>query len=89
MAKISRVEIFMADLQPKVKRTDAIQSFDSQETPFVRIIDSDGAIGLGYSYTIGQGGPAVMSLLKETFIPQLIGREVEEIALWLPNYVYR
>lgn len=73
----------MVDLRPKVKRTDAIQSFDSQETPFVRIIDSDGAIGLGYSYTIGQGGPAIMSLLKETLIQQLIGREAEEIErLW-------
>ena len=83
MAKIEHVEIFMADLLPKVKRTDAIQSFDSQETPFVRITDSDGATGLGYSYTIGQGGPAIMSLLKETMIPQLIGREAEEIErLW-------
>lgn len=83
MAKIEHIEIFMADLLPKVKRTDAIQSFDSQETPFVRITDSDGATGLGYSYTIGQGGPAIMSLLKETLIPQLIGREAEEIErLW-------
>ena len=49
----------------------------------MRITDSDGAIGLGYSYTIGQGGPAIMSLLKETLIPQLIGREAEEIErLW-------
>ena len=79
MARIERVEIFMADLKPKVKRTDAIQSFDSQETPFVRITDADGATGLGYSYTIGQGGPAIMSLLKETLIPQLLGREAEEI----------
>ena len=79
MARIVKVEIFMADLQPKVKRTDAIQSFDSQETPFVRITDDEGATGLGYSYTIGQGGPAIMALLRETLIAQLIGREAEEI----------
>lgn len=79
MARIAKVEIFMVDLAPKVKRTDAIQSFDSQETPFVQITDSDGATGLGYSYTIGQGGPAIMSLLRETLVPQLIGREAEEI----------
>lgn len=79
MAKIEKIECFMADLQPKVKRTDAIQSFVSQETPFVRITDADGATGLGYSYTIGQGGPAIMSLLKETLVPQLQGREAEEI----------
>ena len=79
MARIEKIECFMADLQPKVKRTDAIQSFVSQETPFVRITDADGATGLGYSYTIGQGGPAIMSLLKETLVPQLLGREAEEI----------
>lgn len=69
----------MVDLQPKVKRTDAIQSFDSQETPFVKITDTDGETGLGYTYTIGQGGPAIMSLLRETLVPQLIGREAQEI----------
>lgn len=83
MATISKVEIFMVDLKPKVKRTDAIQSFDSQETPFVLITDSDGQTGLGYSYTIGQGGGAVMSLLRETMVPRLIGREAEEIGrIW-------
>ena len=33
MAKITRVEALMVDLVPKVKRTDAIQSFVRQETP--------------------------------------------------------
>lgn len=73
----------MVDLRPRVRRTDAIQSFVSQETPLVRITDSDGAVGVGYSYTIGQGGPAVMSLLAETLAPQLIGQEAENIdRLW-------
>lgn len=83
MARIERVEIFMVDLRPKVKRSDAIQSFVSQETPFVRITDAEGATGLGYSYTIGQGGPSVMALLRRTLAPQLIGREAEEIGrIW-------
>lgn len=79
MAEIRNVRIYMADLKPKVKRVDAIQSFVSQETPFVEITDSDGVSGRGYSYTIGQGGPAVMALLRHTLAPQLIGREAEEI----------
>ena len=79
VAKIVRVEAFMLDLKPKVKRTDAIQSFVSQETPMVRIFDADGAVGTGYSYTIGTGGPAVMSLIERTFAPALIGREADEI----------
>lgn len=83
MAIIEHVELCMVDLQPKVRRTDAIQSFVSQQTPLVRITDSDGAQGVGYSYTIGQGGPAVMSLLAETLAPQLIGQEAENIdRLW-------
>jgi L-alanine-DL-glutamate epimerase-like enolase superfamily enzyme len=82
MAKIARIEIRMVDLAPKVKRTDAIQSFVSQETPLVTITDTDGATGTGYSYTIGTGGPAVISLLN-TLAPRLIGQEAEEIErLW-------
>ncbi|MEM7543956.1 MAG: mandelate racemase/muconate lactonizing enzyme family protein [Pseudomonadota bacterium] len=79
MAKITRVEIFMVDLKPKVVRSDAIQSFDSQETPIMRITDADGAVGTGYSYTIGTGGPSIIALLEHTLAPLLIGREAEEI----------
>ena len=83
MAKIVRVEGLMLDLVPKVKRTDAIQSFKSQETPIVKITDADGALGLGYSYTIGDGGPSVMKLIERTLAPKLIGREASEIEmLW-------
>ena len=60
MARIEKIEIRMVDLAPKVKRTDAIQSFVSQETPIVTITDSDGATGIGYSYTIGTGGSSIM-----------------------------
>ena len=79
MARIVRVEALMVDLKPKVKRTDAIQSFVSQETPIVRITDADGAVGTGYSYTIGTGGPSIMALLRQTLAPALIGREAGEI----------
>ncbi len=83
MALIKQVELLMVDLAPKVRRTDAIQTFISQETPIVRITDADGQVGTGYSYTIGTGGPAIMSLLHETLVPRLIGREAEEIGgIW-------
>jgi L-alanine-DL-glutamate epimerase-like enolase superfamily enzyme len=75
MARIERVEIRMVDLKPKVKRVDAIQSFVSQETPIVRITDSDGAVGTGYSYTIGAGGPSIVELLDRTLAPALFGRD--------------
>lgn len=79
MAKIERIEISMVDLAPKVRRTDAIQSFESQETPIVKITNSDGVVGVGYSYTIGTGGPAIMSLLERTLLPRLIGRDPMQI----------
>ncbi|MFK7859615.1 MAG: mandelate racemase/muconate lactonizing enzyme family protein [Granulosicoccus sp.] len=83
MALIEHIELCMVDLVPKVIRTDAIQSFVSQQTPIVKITDSDGAVGVGYSYTIGQGGPAVMSLLRDTLVPQLPGQDANEIErLW-------
>ncbi|WP_439615646.1 mandelate racemase/muconate lactonizing enzyme family protein [Shinella sp.] len=83
MAKIERIELKMVDLRPKVERTDAIQSFVSQETPLVTITDSDGAIGTGYSYTIGTGGSSVMRLLADHLAPRLIGRDADQIeAIW-------
>jgi len=83
MARIEKIELRMVDLVPKVKRTDAIQSFVSQETPIVTITDSDGAVGTGYSYTIGTGGSSVMRLLSDHLAPRLIGRDPDMIeAIW-------
>ena len=83
MAMIVRVDFLMVDLVPKTKRVDAIQSFVSQETPIVRVTDSDGAVGTGYSYTIGTGGPSVMQLIEHTLAPALIGRDADRIeGIW-------
>jgi L-alanine-DL-glutamate epimerase-like enolase superfamily enzyme len=83
MAKIERVEVLMVDLTPQVKRTDAIQAFVSQETPIVRITADDGAVGTGYTYTIGTGGHSIVELIARNLAPQLIGRDPERIeAIW-------
>src|SRR6202012_1494062 len=83
MASIERVELRLVDIPPKVKRTDAIQSFVSQETPIVSITDSEGAVGVGYSYTIGTGGSSVMRLLADHLAPRLLGKDAERIeAIW-------
>lgn len=79
MPAIERIEILMVDLAPKVVRTDAIQAFTSQETPIVRLHDSDGAMGTGYCYTIGTGGSSVVRLLHDHLAPQLIGRDAEMV----------
>lgn len=82
MAIIERVEMWLVDLKPMVMRSDAIQSFTCQETPIVKITDSNGTEGVGYTYTIGTGGTAVHSLLKDYLVPRLIGLDsfmIEEI----------
>ncbi len=89
MVKITRVEIQQVDLAPKVKRTDAIQAFLTQETPIVRLFTDDGAEGTGYAYTIGQGGSSVVAMLRDHMGPWLIGRDpamVEE--LWKGLYFF-
>lgn len=83
MAAIGRVEILQVNLLPKVVRTDAIQSFVTQETPLVRITCDDGAVGVGYTYTIGTGGSSVIALLRDHLVPRLIGRDAAQIeAIW-------
>lgn len=83
MSRIEAVEIWQVNLPPKVVRTDAIQSFVTQETPLVRITCADGAQGIGYTYTIGTGGSSVIALLRDHLAPRLIGRDACRIeAIW-------
>jgi L-alanine-DL-glutamate epimerase-like enolase superfamily enzyme len=83
VARIDHVEILQVDLAPKVVRTDAIQSFVTQETPIVRIACDDGAEGTGYTYTIGTGGSSVVALLRDHLAPKLVGRDPDCIeAIW-------
>lgn len=82
MSRIDRIEIFQVDLKPHVPRSDAIQTFSLQETPMMRVFCDDGGSGTGYSYTIGNGGSAVVALLRDHLAPRLIGKDpalVEEI----------
>jgi L-alanine-DL-glutamate epimerase-like enolase superfamily enzyme len=89
MAKIQSVELMLVNLPPKVKRTDAVQSFELQETPMVRVRDADGMEGVGYSYTIGTGGSSVMKLLEDHLAPMLIGRDAEAIEMIWRDLFYR
>ncbi|MCU0804297.1 MAG: mandelate racemase/muconate lactonizing enzyme family protein [Burkholderiales bacterium] len=83
MARIERVEILQIDLAPKVRRTDAIQSFVTQETPIVRLHTADGLVGTGYTYTIGTGGSSVVALLRDHLAPRLVGADASHVeALW-------
>ncbi len=83
MSRILAVEVLQVDLAPMVPRSDAIQSFVTQETPIVRLLTDDGHRGTGYSYTIGTGGSSVVALIADHLAPRLIGRDPDEIeAIW-------
>ena len=83
MTVIDTIDIRQVDLQPKVKRTDAIQSFVVQETVLVTLRGSDGSEGTGYTYTIGTGGSSIVALLRDHLAPRLIGRHPAQVeAIW-------
>ncbi len=71
---IESVRLRQVDLPPKVVRTDAIQSFVTQETLLLTVRCSDGHEGTGYAYTIGTGGSSVLALLHDHLAPRLLGR---------------
>ncbi len=79
MTRITAIDLWQVDLPPPVPRSDAIQSFVTQETPLLRITCDDGSQGAGYSYTIGSGGSSVIALLRDHLAPRLIGRDPAEI----------
>jgi L-alanine-DL-glutamate epimerase-like enolase superfamily enzyme len=83
MPKLIRASIYCVDLEPPVRRTDAIQGFERQETPIVTLTDSDGITGTGYTYTIGTGGRAIVSLLEEHLLPALRGADADDVeSIW-------
>jgi L-alanine-DL-glutamate epimerase-like enolase superfamily enzyme len=80
---IERVTLRQLDLPPKVVRTDAIQSFVTQETLLLTLHVSDGIEATGYAYTIGTGGSSVLALLHDHLAPRLLGRSPVHIeAIW-------
>jgi L-alanine-DL-glutamate epimerase-like enolase superfamily enzyme len=75
VAVVTKAEAFLLNLEVEQTRTDAVQAFLAQETVFVEVTADDGAVGLGYSYTIGSGGTAVLALLRDHLLPRLVGQD--------------
>lgn len=81
--KISGVDAYLCDVPVERERRDAVQSFAKQETVVVEIATEDGLRGRGYSYTIGTGGRAVLSLLRQDLLPLLPGEDSRGVeAIW-------
>ena len=80
---IDSIRLRQVNLPPKVVRTDAIQSFVTQETVLLTLRCSDGIEATGYAYTIGTGGSSILALLNDHLAPRLLGRNPLHIeAIW-------
>lgn len=79
MARISAARAFLIDIPVETPRTDAVQAFLKQETIFVHLSTDDGLEGVGYSYTIGTGGTAVLALLRDYLLDKVIGLDADRI----------
>lgn len=75
---------WLCDLPVETVRTDAMQAFIKQETVFVRLETADGSTGLGYTYTIGTGGRAVLEMLRGGMLEAVIGEDSDR-----PESVWR
>src|SRR5205807_3917494 len=60
-------------------RGDAIQTFDALEVPIVTLTDRSGQRGVGFGYTIGAGGSAILALLADQLLHKLIGADSRAI----------
>lgn len=49
----------------------------------VRLTDSDGLEGVGYTYTVGRGGGAIAALIRDDIAPDLVGEAPDRTeAIW-------
>lgn len=86
-AKVTAARAWLVDVPVETVRTDAKQAFLKQETIFVEIHTDDGASGLGYSYTIGTGGTAVLAMLDDYLLPRLRGLDSDAVeSVWRELY---
>lgn len=96
MAKIERIKLNYYKVPLKGNLVDALHGKHINfELIIVLIYLADGREGIGYTYTGGIGGKAVMALLENDLVPQLIGQEfidpylLNEYMTWHIHYVAR
>lgn len=74
----ARAVLVRIPVQPP--KGDAIQKFSALELPIVRISDTQGNFGIGFGYTIGQGGSTIVELLRKELLEKLEGQDSRRIA---------
>ncbi|HVE48670.1 MAG TPA: mandelate racemase/muconate lactonizing enzyme family protein [Casimicrobiaceae bacterium] len=84
MATVAHLTTELARVPLPVALTDSTHGeMRAFELVTVRIADSDGATGVGYTYTVGAGGGAIRDLIARELAPHVIGQPADDIEhLW-------
>ncbi|MEM7336255.1 MAG: mandelate racemase/muconate lactonizing enzyme family protein [Chloroflexota bacterium] len=97
MTKIEKIETTLYHIPLSRPMVDAIHGVQNEfSLVVVKLTTSDGAKGMGYTYTVGQvGGASIASLIRDTLTPILLGedpRRIEQLwqkMWWALHYVGR
>jgi L-alanine-DL-glutamate epimerase-like enolase superfamily enzyme len=84
MAAIARVESGLYRIPLPIVLTDSTHgAMSAFELVTARVFDAEGAEGVGYTYTVGAGGAAVLALIERYLKPLLEGKDASLIeARW-------
>lgn len=82
--KVEQIEVGRYRIPLPTALSDSTHgTIEAFEFVTARLRDSDGAEGVGYTYTVGHGGGAVASLLQEELVPLVVGQDADAIeSLW-------
>src|SRR5579885_3372567 len=79
MATVSAVQTDFYQVPLPVPLSDSTHGLIPHfELVIVRLRDSDGASGLGYTYTVNSGGAAVPVLIDRYLTPVLLGTDIDQ-----------
>ncbi|WP_206447893.1 mandelate racemase/muconate lactonizing enzyme family protein [Agrococcus sp. KRD186] len=96
MSTIASVETDFYRVDLPITLTDSTHGLIPHfELVIVRVTDSDGAVGTGYTYTVNSGAGAIAVLIDEYLVPAVIGLDVDLTELswtrmwWATHYAGR
>lgn len=81
--RVDRIEASVHRLPVGKEMTDAIHCLNAIEVIVARVFTDGGAVGTGWTYTLGTGGTALRALIADSLAPLLVGEDPDNIErLW-------
>jgi len=79
MASITTIETWLSRIPLQVTLSDSTHGkISAFELVTCRVCDSDGAEGVGYTYTVGRNGGAIADILRREIAELIEGREADD-----------